>query len=49
MRNSKVLVALADKKFLEHYKSMFFSAITVGKLDGDFVLIMPESDKDVKI
>jgi len=45
MTDSKVLVALANKKFLEHYKSMFFSAITVGKWDGDFVLIVPESDK----
>ena len=45
MKNSKVFVALADKKFLEHYKSLFFSAITIGKWDGDFVLIVPESDE----
>ena len=45
MKNSKVFVALADKKFLEHYKSLFFSAITIGKWDGDFVLIVQESDE----
>ena len=40
-----VFVALADKNYLQHYKSLLFGAITVGKWDGDFVLIMPESDK----
>ena len=40
-----VFVALADKNYLQHYKSLLFGAITVGKWDGDFVLIMPENDE----
>ena len=45
MKNSKVFVALTDKNFLEHFKSLYYSAITIGKWDGDFVVIVPESDK----
>ncbi len=45
MKNSKVFVALADKNFLKHFKSLYYSALTIGKWDGDFVVIMPESDK----
>ena len=45
MKNSKVFVALADKNFLEHFKSLYYSAIKIGKWDGDFVVIVPESDK----
>ena len=44
--NSKVFVALADKKFIEHSKSLFYSAKVDGKWDGDFVLIVPEEDRD---
>ena len=46
MKNSKVFVALTDKNFLEHFKSLYYSAITIGKWDGDFVVIVPESDKE---
>ena len=42
----KVFVALADKKFIEHSKSLFYSAKVHGKWDGDFVLIVPEEDRD---
>ena len=41
----KVFVALADKKFIEHSKSLIYSAKVDGKWEGDFVLIVPESDK----
>mgnify|MGYP001210986516 CR=1 FL=1 len=41
----KVLVALANKKFIEHTKSLFYSAKTQGDWEGDFVIIVPESDK----
>jgi hypothetical protein len=41
----KVFVALADKKFLEHSKSLFYSAKVDGKWDGDFVLVVPEEDR----
>jgi len=41
----KVFVALANKKFIEHSKSLFHSAKIDGKWEGDFVLIVPESDK----
>ena len=41
----KVFVALTDKNFLEHFKSLYYSAIKIGKWDGDFVVIVPESDK----
>ena len=44
--NSKVFVALANKKFIEHSKSLFYSAKVDGKWDGDFVLIVPEEDRD---
>ena len=37
--NSKVLVALADKKFIEYSKSLFYSAKVDGLWDGDFVII----------
>ena len=43
--NSKVFVALANKKFIEHSKSLFYSAKVDGEWDGDFVLIVPEEDK----
>ena len=43
--NSKVFVALANKKFIEHSKSLFYSAKINGKWDGDFVLIVPEEDR----
>ena len=43
--NSKVLVALADKKFIEYSKSLFYSAKVDGLWDGDFVIIVPEGDK----
>jgi hypothetical protein len=46
MKHSKVFVVLTDKNFLEHFKSLYYSAITIGKWDGDFVVIVPESDKD---
>ena len=42
--NSKVFVALANKKFIEHSKSLFHSAKVDGKWNGDFVLIVPEKD-----
>jgi len=42
----KVFVALANKKFIEHSKSLFHSAKVDGKWDGDFVLIVPEEDRD---
>ena len=41
----KVFVALANKKFIEHTKSLFYSAKVDGKWDGDFVLIVPEEDR----
>ena len=41
----KVFVVLSDKNYLEHFKSLYYSAITIGKWDGDFVVIVPESDK----
>ena len=41
----KVFVALADKKFIEHTKSLFHSAKVDGEWDGDFVLIVPEEDR----
>jgi len=41
----KVFVALANKKFIEHSKSLFHSAKVDGKWDGDFVLIVPEEDR----
>ena len=44
--NSKVCVALANKKFIEHSKSLFHSAKVDGKWNGDFVLIVPEKDRD---
>ena len=44
--NSKVFVALANKKFIEHSKSLFHSAKVDGKWDGDFVLSVPEEDRD---
>ena len=44
--NSKVFVALENKKFIEHSKSLFYSAKVDGKWDGDFVLIVPEEDRD---
>ena len=44
--NSKVFVALANKKFIEHSKSLFYSAKVDGEWDGDFVLIVPEEDRD---
>ena len=44
--NSKVFVALANKKFIEHSKSLFHSAKVDGKWNGDFVLIVPEKDRD---
>ena len=44
--NSKVFVALANKKFIEHSKSLIYSAKVDGKWDGDFVLIVPEEDRD---
>ena len=43
--NSKVFVALANNKFIEHSKSLFHSAKIDGKWDGDFVLIVPEEDR----
>ena len=42
----KVFVVLSDKNYLEHFKSLYYSAITIGKWDGDFVVIVPESDKE---
>ena len=42
----KVFVALTDKNFIEHSKSLFHSAKVDGEWDGDFVLIVPEKDKD---
>jgi hypothetical protein len=42
----KVFVALANNKFIEHSKSLFHSAKVDGKWDGDFVLIVPEEDRD---
>ena len=44
--NSKVFVALANKKFIEHSKSLFHSAKVDGKWNDDFVLIVPEEDRD---
>ncbi len=41
----KVFVALANKKFIEHSKSLFHSAKIDGEWDGDFVLIVPIEDK----
>ena len=41
----KVFVVLSDKNYLEHFKSLYYSAIKIGKWDGDFVVIVPESDK----
>jgi hypothetical protein len=35
----KVLVLVSDKNYLEHAKSLFYAAKTVGKWDGDFCLI----------
>jgi len=43
---NKVFVVLADKKFLGHFKSLYYSAVTNGKWNDDFVVIIPESDKD---
>jgi lipopolysaccharide biosynthesis glycosyltransferase len=42
----RVFVALANKKFIEYSKSLFHSAKVDGKWDGDFVLIVPEEDRD---
>jgi len=42
----KVFVALADRKFIPYSKSLFYSARVDGEWDGDFVLIVPEKDKD---
>jgi len=41
----KVFVALANKKFIEHSKSLIYSAKEDGKWESDFVLIVPESDR----
>ena len=41
----KVFVALADKNFIEHTKSLFYSAKVDGRWDGDFVLLVPEQDR----
>ena len=41
----KVLVTLANKKFIEYSKSLFHSARVDGRWDGDFVLIVPKEDK----
>jgi lipopolysaccharide biosynthesis glycosyltransferase len=42
----KVFVALADRNFISHAKSLFYSAKVDGEWDGDFVLIVPEEDRD---
>lgn len=44
--SSKVFVSLADKKFIEYSKSLFYSAKVDGEWDDDFVLIVPEKDRD---
>jgi hypothetical protein len=41
----KVLVTLANKKFIEHSKNLFYSAKSQGDWEGDFVIIVPEEDK----
>ena len=42
----KVFVALANNDYVKYSKSLFHSAKVDGKWDGDFVLIIPEEDKD---
>jgi len=44
--SKKVLVTLANYDYIEYSKSLFESAKLSGKWDGDFVLIVPEEDKD---
>ena len=46
MMSKKVLVTLANYDYIEYSKSLFESAKLSGKWDGDFVLIVPEEDKD---
>ena len=41
----KVFVALADAKYVDKSKHLFYSARVDGKWDGDYVLIVPEQDK----
>jgi len=43
---NKVLVTIANYDYLEYSKSLFTSAKLNGKWDGDFVLIVPEEEKD---
>jgi|ETNmetMinimDraft_2_1059921.scaffolds.fasta_scaffold01168_7 hypothetical protein len=42
----KVFVALANSKYVDYSKALFASAKLYGKWDGDFVLIIPEEDRD---
>jgi len=40
----KVFVALANKEYISYSKSLFYNV--KDKWDGDFLLIVPEEDKD---
>ena len=40
----KVFVALANKEYIPYSKSLFYNV--KDKWDGDFLLIIPEEDKD---
>ena len=42
----KVFVALANNDYVKYSKILFHSAKVDGKWDGDFVLIIPEEDKE---
>jgi len=43
--SKKVLVTISNYDYIEYSKSLFASAKIDGKWDGDFVLIIPKSDK----
>ena len=45
MMSKKVLVTISNYDYIEYSKSLFASAKIDGKWDGDFVLIIPKSDK----
>ncbi len=46
MTSKKVLVTISNYDYIEYSKSLFASAKIDGEWDGDFVLIVPEEDKD---
>ena len=43
----KVFVAVADHRYINYAQALFASAKLNGEWDGDFVLIVPEKEKEL--